>query len=81
MTPGGSVVAALKACVLAIALAIAAPTAGAADALDKLTLGPKVGETIPHTLATTDQTGKAQSFDTLKSGRGLVILFNRSVDW
>ena len=69
------------------ALAVAATTpiaigpAVAADELDKLERGPKVGEKIPHALTAADQTGKRQDFNSVKSGRGLVILFNRSVDW
>ena len=64
-------------------LLLAAPMAdaGAAGALDKLGRGPKVGETIPHPLTAADQNGKTQSFKTLKGRRGLILLFNRSLDW
>jgi hypothetical protein len=73
---------ALRIALTALALAtLWAPPSSAADPLDKLDRGAKVGERIPHALTAVDHTGKQQDFRSLKGGRGLVILFNRSVDW
>jgi hypothetical protein len=55
--------------------------AGAADPADKIARGPAVGERIPHALTAVDQSGAARDFNAVKSGRGLILLFNRSVDW
>ena len=43
--------------------------------------GPAVGETFPHKLEAPDQSGKAQSLDTLMGEKGLAIFFVRSADW
>ena len=45
-----------------------------------LKTGPAVGEKIPA-FSATDQTGKVRDFDSLKGPQGLVLFFNRSVDW
>jgi peroxiredoxin len=45
-----------------------------------LKTGPEVGQKIPA-FSAIDQTGKVQSFDSLKGPQGLVLFFNRSVDW
>ncbi|MGD8808996.1 MAG: hypothetical protein PVG24_05290 [Gammaproteobacteria bacterium] len=50
-------------------------------ASDKLGKGPEIGAPIPHSLAATDQNGKAQDFASLKGERGLVLLFARSLGW
>jgi hypothetical protein len=50
------------------------------DANANLKTGPAVGEKIPVFRAV-DQTGTIQSFDSLKGPEGLVLFFNRSVDW
>lgn len=42
--------------------------------------GPEVGQKIPAFRAA-DQTGRIRNFDSLKGPRGLVLFFNRSVDW
>ena len=44
-------------------------------------LGPTEGSTIPHRLETVDQSGAAQSFDSVKGANGAVIVFFRSADW
>jgi len=45
-----------------------------------LKTGPAVGEKIP-VFSAVDQTGKVRDFDSLKGPQGLVLFFNRSVDW
>lgn len=71
--------------VAALAVALALPlqiqSASAAKNLDELTIGPAVGAPLPHPLDVPDQNGKAQSFEALKSERGLVLLFSRSFHW
>ena len=42
--------------------------------------GPSVGSTAPL-LAANDQDGQQQTLDTLTGPGGLLIVFNRSVDW
>lgn len=76
--------AALAVVFLAAAVCGGAPAPAAAqgpEAVDKLGRGPKIGERIPHMLGAPDQTGARRDFNAVKSGRGLVLLFNRSVDW
>ena len=55
-------------------------TAQQFDPNANLKTGPAVGEKIPAFTAI-DQTGKMQDFDSLKGPQGLVLFFNRSVDW
>jgi cytochrome oxidase Cu insertion factor (SCO1/SenC/PrrC family) len=62
---------------LAVLTLLAAP----ASAQDRLERGPKVGAAIPHSLAATDQYGKARDFASLAGRRGLILLFTRSLDW
>ena len=64
-----------------LVFAAALVPAGPAQGRDALAQGPKVGAKIPHTLAAKDQFGKPQRFQTLKSRRGLILLFTRSFDW
>ena len=45
-----------------------------------LKTGPDVGERTPA-FSAVDQTGRLQNFDSLKGPQGLVLFFNRSVDW
>jgi cytochrome oxidase Cu insertion factor (SCO1/SenC/PrrC family) len=45
-----------------------------------LKTGPNVGQKI-SAFSAVDQTGKMQNFDSLKGPHGLVLFFNRSVDW
>ena len=40
-----------------------------------------IGQPIPHPLNLNDQTGTPQTFKTLKGGRGVILLFTRSLDW
>ena len=42
--------------------------------------GPDVGSTAPL-LAANDQDGKQQTLTTLAGPNGLLVVFNRSVDW
>ncbi|MEM1435930.1 MAG: hypothetical protein AAGG11_17865 [Pseudomonadota bacterium] len=42
--------------------------------------GPAIGTAAPL-LAASDQDGKLQRLDTLAGPNGLLIVFNRSVDW
>ena len=42
--------------------------------------GPSVGSMAPL-LAASDQEGKQQTLDTMKGTKGLLFVFNRSVDW
>ena len=67
------------AAVAAVAFMLA--SLGAVEANDAVDKGPKVGETVPYPIEALDQTGMAQTFDTLKGDNGLILLFNRSVDW
>ena len=48
---------------------------------DILSLGPQVGDVIPHDLSATDHSGAATSLDSLTGEEGLVLIFVRSVDW
>lgn len=68
---------ALAALMLAV---FAAAPAAAQDFPDEL--GPPVGETIPHSLELQDQTGAVRGgVADLAGPEGLVLLFNRSLDW
>jgi len=42
--------------------------------------GPSVGATVPL-LSASDQNGELQNLDTLMGSKGLIFVFNRSVDW
>ena len=42
--------------------------------------GPSVGSTVPL-MSASDQNGQIQNLDTLMGSRGLLFVFNRSVDW
>lgn len=42
--------------------------------------GPEVGQKIPA-FSAQDQQGKAQTLESLRGPRGLVLLFVRSADW
>ncbi|HYR86959.1 MAG TPA: hypothetical protein VE422_22930 [Terriglobia bacterium] len=50
------------------------------DANANLKTGPEVGKKIPA-FSAIDQTGQVRNFDSLKGPKGLVLFFNRSVDW
>ena len=45
-----------------------------------LKTGPEVGQKVPA-FSAVDQTGRMRNLDSLKGPRGLVLFFNRSVDW
>ncbi len=64
-----------------MAFALTVPQAGAADRYDTLAKGPRVGETIPHSLAASDQHDQHRDFKSLARRRGLILLFSRSLDW
>ena len=64
-----------------LALTLAAPRADAADGFDTLDKGPRVGQTIPHSLAARDQNDQYRDFKSLARRRGLIVLFSRSLDW
>ena len=42
--------------------------------------GPEIGTHIPQFTAS-DQTGKQQTFASLRGAKGLVLMFVRSADW
>ena len=52
----------------------------AADAEHAASWGPQVGTAAPL-LEANDQDGKTQTLDTLRGPEGLLVVFNRSVDW
>ena len=64
-----------------LALVLVAAPAGAAGLYDTLPKGPRVGETIAHSLAASDQNGQHRDFKSLARRRGLILLFSRSLDW
>jgi len=75
----------LKGWLLAGALAMAAPLAlvGCAQGTDAAYVtswGPAIGTEAPL-LSANDQDGNLQTLDTLAGPNGLLIVFNRSVDW
>ena len=63
----------------AAALAAAAPYA-VADVEYAAAWGPDVGTSAPM-LQALDQDGTEQTLGTLAGGNGLILVFNRSVDW
>ncbi len=65
----------------AIFAALLQSTAGLASEPYALDGGPEVDDPIPHTLATRDQNGKRQDFQTITGKNGLVLLFSRSLSW
>ena len=42
--------------------------------------GPSVGSSVPL-MSASDQNGQTQNLDTLMGSKGLLFVFNRSVDW
>jgi len=60
---------------------LAASMAAAAPAYDKLDRGPRVGQPLPVKLVAPDQDGKIRDLASLTGKRGLLLVFNRSVDW
>lgn len=65
----------------AVVAVVAAPAGLHAGAHDTYPIGPAVGVAIPHDLSAKDQAGRERDFASLVRARGLVILFNRSLDW
>jgi peroxiredoxin len=58
-----------------------APGVGGAQSSEPtLNTGPAVGEKIPQFEAV-DQSGRRQTFDSLRGPNGLLLLFHRSADW
>lgn len=68
----------IRAALAGAALAAAAVTGATAQIAD---LGPKVGASIPHSLAATDQNGAAREFASLTGPNGMALYFIRSVAW
>lgn len=67
---------------LVLAVPVLAPGGGvAAGTFDQLAKGPKVGESIPHSLSARDQNNRYEAFKSLARRRGLIVLFSRSLDW
>ncbi len=67
-------------CLAVLALMAQSQQAPAFDPNANLKTGPEIGQKIPVFTAV-DQTGKMRNFDSLKGPKGLVLFFNRSVDW
>lgn len=65
---------------LAIGALALAPAVMSAQSGAPLPTGPAVGEKIPQFEAE-DQTGRRQTFETLRGPNGLLLLFYRSADW
>jgi hypothetical protein len=65
---------------LIVLLSFLAAQAPQFDPNANLKSGPEAGQKIP-VFSAIDQTGKVQNFDSLKGPKGLVLFFNRSVDW
>jgi cytochrome oxidase Cu insertion factor (SCO1/SenC/PrrC family) len=63
---------------LALSAVALAPTLLSAQS--EIPTGPAVGEKIPRFEAV-DQSGRRQTFETLKGANGLLLLFHRSADW
>jgi cytochrome oxidase Cu insertion factor (SCO1/SenC/PrrC family) len=64
----------------ASALFLAPVVASAQNDSVPLPTGPAVGEKIPAFEAV-DQSGRRQTFESLKGPNGLLLLFYRSADW
>ena len=57
-----------------------APSSYAASSSYAVQWGPSIGSTVPM-LSALDQDGKQQDLASLKGAKGLLFVFNRSVDW
>ena len=66
--------------IAAVALFAALPVQADED-LDILSLGPKVGDAIPHDLSSINHAGEATNLGNLSGENGLILMFVRSVDW
>ena len=60
-------------------LFLTAATASAQDFPEDL--GPEIGAQLPHALDLEDQSGAVRDLEGLSGENGLVLLFNRSLDW
>ena len=66
--------------ILLAILAISVTQFASANEKHAASWGPKVGSTAPM-LEAEDQAGKTQTLNSLKGPKGLLVVFNRSVDW
>lgn len=64
--------------ILAFSVAALAPLLMSAQS--EIPTGPAVGQKIPDFEAV-DQSGRRQTFETLRGPKGLLLLFHRSADW
>jgi hypothetical protein len=71
----------LRALFVIAALAVPAGAARAADAIDTLKQGTKIGSQVPLTLKVPDQNNQYRDFKSLARKRGLIVLFSRSLGW
>jgi hypothetical protein len=65
---------------LLVAFALHVQTQGNRTQVDVSSLGPQVGERVPD-FTLPDQTGKAQSLQSIMGRRGAMLVFVRSADW
>jgi hypothetical protein len=65
---------------IAAAAVLAGPQQPGFDPNANLKTGPDIGQKVPS-FSAVDQTGRVRNFDSLKGTNGLVLFFNRSVDW
>jgi hypothetical protein len=70
-----------KTLLVALALTLSFGHAAPSYAVDELTVGPKVGSALPHTLKAQDQNSQYRDFKSLARKRGLIVMFSRSLDW
>ncbi len=77
----------LRATAFAVALAaltiggLVGPPAQAADAVDRLDLGPEIGADVTALIVANDHMGVERDFRSLRGKRGLILIFSRSFDW
>jgi hypothetical protein len=70
----------LRTLILVSLLAVPGVTRAQIAAAAALPTGPAVGQPIPEFEAV-DQSGRRQTFQTLRGPKGLLLLFHRSADW
>ena len=66
--------------VLLVLFVLSAQTQENRTRVDVARLGPQVGERVPD-FSLLDQTGKAQSLQSIMGRRGAMLVFVRSADW
>ncbi|MBK18850.1 MAG: hypothetical protein CMM52_08445 [Rhodospirillaceae bacterium] len=71
----------VKSIFLVAALALSIGSAAPAYAVDEISIGPKVGASLPHSLKVKDQNSQYRDFKALARKRGLIVMFSRSLDW